>query len=229
MGACLLCCPPALPLVGFYAPLPRRGRISPRPALAERSSRREGGVPKFISPGAPPPAPRRRAAYGTYRHCRTSALRRETCGSPHERRQTVAHSFASVARVQPRGCKGRSPLHKITLSLPLPAGKGAGGMGAGKQAKVKRQAGNKEGKPPAGYHSGKVSRRQRKQAPRRHLFALPRGRGPSQTPPSLATDSSISPGPPSPWLPALPKGKRYCHFSTEPQAPFRRVPAWQVL
>ena len=40
--------------------------------------------------------------------------------------------------------------------------------------------------------------------PARHLFALPRGRGPSQTPPSLATDSSISPGPPSPWLPALP-------------------------
>ena len=39
--------------------------------------------------------------------------------------------------------------------------------------------------------------------PRRHWLALPRGRGPSQTPPSLATDSSISPGPPSPWLPAL--------------------------
>ena len=35
------------------------------------------------------------------------------------------------------------------------------------------------------------------------LSFLPRGRGPSQTPPSLATDSSISPGPPSPWLPAL--------------------------
>ena len=31
----------------------------------------------------------------------------------------------------------------------------------------------------------------------------PGGRGSSQTPPSLATDSSISPGPPSPWLPAL--------------------------
>ena len=129
------------------------------PPSPQPPSRREGGVPKFISPGAPPPAPRRRAAYGTYRLCRTSALRRETCGSPQERRQTVAHSFASVARVQPRGCKGRSPLHKITLSLPLPAGKGAGGMGAGKQAKVKRQAGNKEGKPPAGYHNGKVSRR----------------------------------------------------------------------
>ena len=38
----------------------------------------------------------------------------------------------------------------------------------------------------------------------RHWLSLPRGRGPSQTPPSLATDSSISPGPPSPWLPALP-------------------------
>ncbi len=40
-------------------------------------------------------------------------------------------------------------------------------------------------------------------SPPRHLFAPPRGRGPSQTPPSRATDSSISPGPPSPWLPAL--------------------------
>ena len=33
--------------------------------------------------------------------------------------------------------------------------------------------------------------------PLRHLFALPRGRGPSQTP------KFLSPGPPSPWLPAL--------------------------
>ena len=109
----------------------------------------EGGAQKFISPGAEPPAPRRRAAYGTYRDSRTSALRRETCGSPQERRQTVAHRFASAARVQPRGCKGRSPLHKITLSLPLPAGKGVGGIGAKKQAK------------------GGVGGRQRKQAPRR--------------------------------------------------------------
>ena len=42
---------------------------------------------------------------------------------------------ASAARVQSRGCKGRSPLHEITLIPPLPAGKGVGGMGAGKQAK----------------------------------------------------------------------------------------------
>ena len=34
--------------------------------------------------------------------------------------------------------------------------------------------------------------------PRRHWLDLPRGRGPSQTP------KFLSPGPPSPWLPALP-------------------------
>ena len=38
---------PTLPLAYFPAPLPRRGRISPLPALAERSSRREGGDSKF--------------------------------------------------------------------------------------------------------------------------------------------------------------------------------------
>ena len=36
----------------------------------------------------------------------------------------------------------------------------------------------------------------KRRSPRRHLFAPPRGRGPSQTPPSRATDSSISPGSP---------------------------------
>ena len=40
--------------------------------------------------------------------------------------------LTSAAWVQARGCKGRSPLHKITFSPPLPAGKGVGGMGARK-------------------------------------------------------------------------------------------------
>ena len=44
-------------------------------------------------------------------------------------------------------------------SPPSPEGKGVGGMGAEKQAKVKGQAGNQKGKPPVGYHSGKVGRR----------------------------------------------------------------------
>ena len=43
---------------------------------------------------------------------------------------SCAVGSAHAARVQPRGCKGRSPLHKKTKNLPLPAGKGVGGMGA---------------------------------------------------------------------------------------------------
>ena len=67
---------------------------------------------------------------------------------------TTTAGRASAARVQPRGCKGRSPLHKKTKSLPLPAGKSAlrarvGGMGATKTT------------------NGRGSRRQRRQAPLR--------------------------------------------------------------
>ena len=48
----------------------------------------------------------------------------------------------SAARVQPRGCKGRSPLHKITLSPPLPR-KGRGSGGWGQESKLKaRSAGD---------------------------------------------------------------------------------------
>ena len=50
---------------------------------------------------------------------------------------------------QARGCKGRSPLHKKTKNLPLPAGKGGGGMGAKRKGKA-GTAGGKEGKPPPG-------------------------------------------------------------------------------
>ena len=42
--------------------------------------------------------------------------------------------------------------------------------------------------------------------PRRHWLALPRGRGPSQTP------KFLSPGPPSPWLPALHIGNHFLPF-----------------
>ena len=65
--------------------------------------------------------------------------------------------------------------------------------------------------------------------PRRHLLFPPRGRGPSQTPPSLATDSSISPGPPSPWLPALPIERRFYRFCTELATPKTSPPAGACL
>ena len=66
-----------------------------------------------------------------------------------------------------------------------------------------------------------VSGAQGGECPRRHWLALPRGRGPSQTPPSRATDSSISPGPPSPWLPALLIGNRFLSFLRQPRVQSR--------
>ena len=59
--------------------------------------------------------------------------------------------------------------------------------------------------------------------PRRHLLSLPRGRGPSQTP------KFLSPGPPSPWLPALLIGNRFLSFLRATAGSLRRVPAWQRL
>ena len=47
-------------------------------------------------------------------------------------------------------------MHEITLNLPLPAGKGDGGMGEKRKLKAEF-AGDKEGKPPAGYLQGKFS------------------------------------------------------------------------
>ena len=70
-----------------------------------------------------------------------------------------------AAWVQPRGCKGRSPLHKKTKSLPLPRrGRGEGGMGAEKQAKG-RGGRRPTGHAPSGHHSGRSSRQRRGQAP----------------------------------------------------------------
>ena len=81
--------------------------------------------------------------------------------------------FPSAARVQARGCKGRSPLHENNLNLPLPRrGRGAGGWG--QQSKLKAGAtGGKEGKPPAGYSGGKVSRHRRGKPRRVRDYATP--------------------------------------------------------
>ena len=57
----------------------------------------------------------------------TSAAR--AYGSAQRGKESVAYRLARAGRVQPRGCKGRSPLHEITLVSPSPEGKGRG-MGA---------------------------------------------------------------------------------------------------
>ena len=55
-------------------------------------------------------------------------------------------------------------MHEITLVTPFPIGEGAGGWGAGKQAKG-RVGKRQKNTPPAGYSGGKVGGRQTGQAP----------------------------------------------------------------
>ena len=63
------------------------------------------------------------------------------------------------------GAPGAKPPAKLTYSLPLPAGEGGRGDGAGKKLKA-RLAGDQKGKPPpCGFRNGKVSRRPKRQAP----------------------------------------------------------------
>ena len=64
------------------------------------------------------------------------------------RQRAIRRPCSGAAWVQPRGCKGRSPLHKNNLKFPpSPEGKGVGGMGERKHTK------------------GRVGRRQSRQAP----------------------------------------------------------------
>ena len=69
-------------------------------------------------------------------------------------KSTDAAEKANAVRASPRGCKGRSPLHKKTKNLPLPAGKGVGGMGA------KRQTKGKGSRRPTGHTPRRTLKRQ---------------------------------------------------------------------
>ena len=83
--------------------------------------------------------------------------------------------FPSAARVQPRGCKGRSPLHEKNLGLPLPRrGRGSGGYpspsGKGGRKVNQRQGrqARKKASPRCVFHSGRASQcRRGKAIPRR--------------------------------------------------------------
>ena len=74
-------------------------------------------------------------------------------------------------------------MHEITLVSPFPPGRALcerGSGGWGQQSKLKAGvAGDKEGKPPAGYSGGKVNRHRKEQAPPgaglRHPVPVPPG------------------------------------------------------
>ena len=63
--------------------------------------------------------------------------RPDTRGRACPRRALAPQAQPMLLPAQPRGCKGRSPLHKQTKNSPFPGGEGGWGMGAEKQAKGK--------------------------------------------------------------------------------------------
>ena len=137
-------------------PLPRRGRIAPRPRSQSALPGGKGGILVYFAggyrprhPGIKPLAALTASAMRTPR-AREPAVHHNTDRSPFLRAVPAAKErgdrgrgtsafemvlspgagIASAARAQPRGCKGRSPLHKKTQkSPPFPPGRGLGGMG----------------------------------------------------------------------------------------------------
>ena len=124
-GACLLCRLPAPPFACFFAPIPP-------PALAERSSPAgKGETQSLFRRGLRPRRPCTEPLAALTDPARTGARRHHSQG-------TDSCRFCGEPWVQPLGgCKGRSPLHKKTKNLPLPAGKGVGGIG-GRKANQRR-------------------------------------------------------------------------------------------
>ena len=123
------------------------GTCSPRPGGEDHLKRRSS------SPPVPP-------LLGC-RHCPEDRISVGFASNWRRRRLTPRSNTglagrASAARVQPRGCKGRSPLHENNLSPPLPAGKGGGGIGA-KNLLYGRKNRRGRTQPPAGNHNGRSS------------------------------------------------------------------------
>ena len=132
----------------------------------KRRKRSNAGVPGAVAPGKiilESPPSRWEGGWGGWgqkrkrRQCRQAtktastpvwyrsgrSSRQPTGQAP--RRGTCTAGTTSAARVQPRGCKGRSPLHKITLISPFPLGRalcerGSGGWGQKRKRRQCKQA-----------------------------------------------------------------------------------------
>ena len=108
-------------------------------------------TPKFLSPGPPSPwLPALLIERRFYRFCAELAIAKAHPPPP----GAGLAGRASAARGKPRGCKGRSPLHKKTKISPFPGGEGGGGISfpfgeGGQESKLKaRSAGDQPGTPP---------------------------------------------------------------------------------
>ena len=109
-------------------------------------------TPKFLSPGPPSPwLPALLIERRFYRFCAELAIAKAHPPPP----GAGLAGRASAARGLPRGCKGRSPLHKKTKISPFPGG-GRGAGGWGQESKLKaRSAGDQSGTPPRGHLYGR--------------------------------------------------------------------------
>ena len=115
-------------VAGFFCRINAFLPPSPQPP-----SRREGGILTLFRRGLRPRHPGNRVGSGTgfYFGSRSLfAFRRKRC--PQRQESSTNVGFSGAARVQPRGCKGRSPLHEITLVSPFPTGEGGWGDGGKK-------------------------------------------------------------------------------------------------
>ena len=128
-------------------------------------------TPKFLSPGPPSPwlpALSTRAASQLTRHPwepLTPAEPATSRVSPSP--GNTAAGSVSAARVPPRGCKGRSPLHKITLKSPPSRWEGGRGDGGKNKAQVKGRRATKTATPPPGAGTPPQPRPARGKAPLR--------------------------------------------------------------
>ena len=107
-----------------------------------------------------------------------------------------------AARVQPRGCKGRSPLHKKTKKLPLPHGGRGSGDGGKKLMMWQTQPATETAVPPSGTATAGLSGNAGASPPlARDTLPLP----PCRSGSGAGVPGAVAPGeinkksPPSPW------------------------------
>ena len=153
-GACLPCRPPALPLACFPAPIP------PPPFPSG-----EGGVPKFISPGARPRRPGIKPPAAL-----TEPAKRVPCAwEPAVRRKTERTAFPwAVPAAKERGTGGDGTIRRKRrrrLRRSSPPGQGEQvplGFSPPPGTAAVRLAGDQPGKSPAGFMFEKVCKCRRR-------------------------------------------------------------------
>ena len=130
----------------------------------------------------------------------------------------------SAARVQPRGCKGRSPLHKITLVSPFPPGRALASAGWGLSFPFgeggRGDGGRKDNK-------GRTGRRPSWQAPLGHHIGGGNPATKTASPPRRRVSRHSSPVPPG-FSPRGCKGRSPLHKKTlvSPFPPGRGSGGW---